>query len=46
MIEDVTEQKRAEERIAHIAHHDPLTDLPNRPAFNDRLDLGRAAPAA
>src|SRR5204863_9601052 len=28
--EDVTEQRRIEERIAHMAHHDALTDLPNR----------------
>ncbi|HLS99711.1 MAG TPA: diguanylate cyclase [Porticoccaceae bacterium] len=27
---DVTEQKRAEARIARLAHYDPLTDLPNR----------------
>jgi diguanylate cyclase (GGDEF)-like protein/PAS domain S-box-containing protein len=37
VIEDVTEQKRAEERIAHMAHHDSLTDLPNRAAFNAHL---------
>jgi diguanylate cyclase (GGDEF)-like protein/PAS domain S-box-containing protein len=37
VIEDVTDRKRAEERIAYLAHHDPLTDLPNRTAFNQRL---------
>jgi len=41
--EDVTEQKRAEERIEHMAHHDPLTDLPNRPAFNAYLQSRLAA---
>jgi diguanylate cyclase (GGDEF)-like protein len=34
---DVTERKRAEERILHMANHDTLTDLPNRALFNDRL---------
>lgn len=28
--EDVTEVRRADARIAHMALHDPLTDLPNR----------------
>ncbi|SDS14315.1 bifunctional diguanylate cyclase/phosphodiesterase [Bradyrhizobium canariense] len=36
-IEDVTERKQAEERITHLAHYDPLTDLPNRALFHERL---------
>ena len=28
----------AQVRIKHLAHHDPLTDLPNRWLFKDRLD--------
>ena len=34
---DVTERRRAEARIAHMAHHDALTNLPNRVLFHDRL---------
>jgi diguanylate cyclase (GGDEF)-like protein len=34
---DITEQKRAEERIQHAAYHDVLTGLPNRLLFNERL---------
>jgi diguanylate cyclase (GGDEF)-like protein/PAS domain S-box-containing protein len=36
-IHDITERKQSEARIAHLALHDPLTDLPNRAAFNDHL---------
>jgi diguanylate cyclase (GGDEF)-like protein len=35
---DVTEQRHAEVRIAHMAMHDPLTDLPNRLLFRQRLE--------
>ncbi len=38
VIDDVTERRRAETQIAHMAHSDPLTDLPNRTAFNGRLN--------
>ena len=34
---DVTEQRRNQQLVAHMAHHDPLTGLPNRILFNDRL---------
>jgi len=37
VLEDVTERRRAEQRIAHMAHSDALTDLPNRAAFNEHL---------
>jgi diguanylate cyclase (GGDEF)-like protein len=35
--EEITERKRSEARIAHLAHHDVLTNLPNRAAFNERF---------
>jgi diguanylate cyclase (GGDEF)-like protein/PAS domain S-box-containing protein len=38
VLQDVTEHKRAEARIAHMAHFDGLTDLPNRAAFNECLE--------
>jgi diguanylate cyclase (GGDEF)-like protein len=35
--EDITERRQAEKQIAHLAHHDPLTGLPNRLLFRERL---------
>jgi diguanylate cyclase (GGDEF)-like protein/PAS domain S-box-containing protein len=35
VIRDLTLRKQHEQRIAHMAHHDALTDLPNRAAFNE-----------
>ncbi len=39
---DVTEQRRTQALIAHMAHHDTLTDLPNRALFADRLQTAIA----
>jgi diguanylate cyclase (GGDEF)-like protein len=37
-LEDITERTRADEKIAHMAHYDALTDLPNRVLFRERLE--------
>ncbi|MFN8105007.1 MAG: EAL domain-containing protein [Acidimicrobiia bacterium] len=39
---DVTERKETEDRLAHQATHDPLTDLPNRTLLIDRIDQALA----
>ena len=41
--EDVTERKNAEEQLRIFAFYDPLTHLPNRRLFNDRLEQAMSA---
>ena len=36
-VEDVTESKLNQEKLEHLANHDPVTGLPNRLLMNDRL---------
>jgi diguanylate cyclase (GGDEF)-like protein/PAS domain S-box-containing protein len=40
---DITDRKSAEARISYLATRDPLTELPNRLLFNDRLEQGIVA---
>jgi diguanylate cyclase (GGDEF)-like protein/PAS domain S-box-containing protein len=42
VIEDVTERKKAEQRIAFLAHHDALTGLANRIALAQKIDEAAA----
>ncbi|MFD0347592.1 putative bifunctional diguanylate cyclase/phosphodiesterase [Kitasatospora aburaviensis] len=49
MVEDITEQRRLGDRLEYQALHDPLTRLPNRTLFFERLDaacLAIAGPVA
>ena len=39
---DITDRKEMEEQVQHLAYHDPLTDLPNRMLFTDRLQRALA----
>jgi diguanylate cyclase (GGDEF)-like protein/PAS domain S-box-containing protein len=38
VVDDVTERRRADEKIAHLAHYDALTDLPNRVLFREQIE--------
>jgi len=40
--EDITERRAADTKIAHMAHHDALTGLPNRVLFKERLQQALA----
>jgi diguanylate cyclase (GGDEF)-like protein len=40
--EDITERRRAEAKIAHMAGHDALTDLPNRVLLREQLEQALA----
>ncbi|MFA7399708.1 MAG: EAL domain-containing protein [Sideroxydans sp.] len=42
---DITERKAAEDKIKHLAFYDPLTQLPNRRLFIDRLQHALASSA-
>ncbi|MDB5866856.1 MAG: hypothetical protein JWO70_4662 [Betaproteobacteria bacterium] len=37
---DITQARKAQERLAHLAHYDQLTNLPNRSVFYERLTHG------
>lgn len=40
--QDVTERRQTEAKLHHLAHHDSVTGLPNRPLLHDRLDQALA----
>jgi diguanylate cyclase (GGDEF)-like protein/PAS domain S-box-containing protein len=40
--EDITARRAAEDRVSHMAEHDPLTDLPNRALLHKNLEVALA----
>jgi len=38
VVDDVTDRRLADQKIAHLAHYDALTDLPNRVLFRERIE--------
>jgi diguanylate cyclase (GGDEF)-like protein/PAS domain S-box-containing protein len=38
VVDDVTERRQANEKIAHMAHYDALTELPNRVLFREQIE--------
>jgi len=38
IIRDISERRANEERLFKLAHHDPLTELPNRAVLRSRID--------
>src|SRR5438093_387981 len=40
---DITDQRRAEQRLLHVVRHDALTGLPNRAVLLERLQRGLQA---
>ena len=45
VFDNITERKKAEERVLFMAHHDPLTELPNRLVVRDRFEQAMALSA-
>ena len=44
LVEDITERRKAEARISHLARFDSLTELPNRLSFRDEIERLLALP--